>query len=207
MSFINKLNNNLPGFLLHIPDREQGNMLKPKTISGIDDVVPILKPIINSVNITSSYNNINITMNITDPQYGWQSYLFNNDTSEVIEVIEDQYGITERFTNITNGDWVYHITGDQEIVSDIFTLNYTPSVPPVQLILPTGGTFFTVHDYKYFETTPSGRFLYGLINKGESERHLDGNLNDVEYDPIEKAWYGDVGSQFPKKWNIDDGKF
>jgi hypothetical protein len=78
MSFINKLNNNLPGFLLNIPNRLQGNMLKPKRIiSGIDDVVPILKSTINSVSITSAYNNITITMNITDPQYGWQSYLIN----------------------------------------------------------------------------------------------------------------------------------
>jgi len=30
MSFINKLNQNLPGCLIHIPDRLQGNMLKPK---------------------------------------------------------------------------------------------------------------------------------------------------------------------------------
>jgi len=85
-------------------------------------------------------------------------------------------------------------------------LNYIASVVPVQLIQPTGGNFFNVHDYKYFETKPSGRFLYGLINKGETERHLDGNLNDVEYDPIEKTWYGDVGSQFPKQWNEDDGE-
>ena len=77
-------------------------------------------------------------MNITDPQYGWQSYLINNNTSEVIEVIGDQYGLTERFFNMDNGDWVYHITGDQEFVSEIFTLNYTPPIPPVQLILPTG---------------------------------------------------------------------
>jgi hypothetical protein len=31
-------------------------------------------------------------------------------------------------------------------------------------------------------------------------------LNDVEYDTIEKAWYGDVGSQFPKRWNEADGE-
>jgi len=145
-------------------------------------------------------------MNITDPQYGWQSYLINNDTSEVREVIGDQYGLTERFRNMTNGDWVYHITGDQEFVSQIFTLNYIASILPVQLIQPTGGNFFNAHNYKYCETTSEGRFLYGLINKGETERHLDGNLNDVEYDPIEKAWYGDVGSQIPKKWNEDDGE-
>ena len=30
-------------------------------------------------------------------------------------------------------------------------------------------------------------------------------MNDVEYDTIEKVWY-DVGSQFPKKWNEDDGE-
>jgi len=162
-------------------------------------------PTINSVNITSSYNNINITMNITNPQYGWQSTLINNDTSEVREVTGYHYGLTERFTNMDNGDWVYRITGDQEFVSQIFTLNYDPPIPPVQLIQPTGGTFFNVHDYKYFETTPAGRFLYGLINKGETERHLDCNLNDVEYDTIEKVWY-DVGIFFPKKWNIDDGQ-
>jgi hypothetical protein len=171
--------------------------------SSIDLIYP--EPTINSVNITSNYNNINITMNITDPQYGWQSYLINNDTSEVREVTGYQYGISERFINMDNGNWVYHITGDQEFVSQIFTLNYDPPIPPVQLILPTGGTFFNVHDYKYFETKSDGRFLYGLINKGETERHLDGNLNDVEYDTIEERWY-DVGIFFPKKWNIDDGE-
>jgi len=144
-------------------------------------------------------------MNIANPQYGWQSKIINNDTSEVREVNGDQYGLTETFTNMDNGDWVYHITGDQEFVSGIFTLNYDPPIPPVQLIKPTGGTSFNVHDYKYFETSPSGRFLYGLINKGETERHLDGNLNDVEYDTIEKSWY-DVGIFFPNKWNVDDGE-
>jgi len=139
-------------------------------------------------------------------QYGWKSYLINNDTSEVREVIGYQYVLTERFTNMSNGNWVYRVTGDEEFVSDIFTLNYVALISPVQLIEPPGGSFFNVHDYKYFETTSEGRFLYGLINKGETERYLDGNLNDVEYDTIEKAWYGDVGSQFPKKWNIDDGE-
>ena len=162
-------------------------------------------PTINSVNITSNYNNINITMNITNPQYGWQSYLINNDTSEVREVTEYQYGLTERFANMSNGNWVYRVTGDEEFVSNIFTLNYIPPIAPVQLIQPTGGTCFNVHNYKYFQTTSTGRFLYGLINKGETERHLDGNLNDVEYDTIEKRWY-DVGIFFPKKWNIDDGE-
>jgi len=162
-------------------------------------------PTINSVNITSAYNNINITMNITNPQYGWQSTLINNDTPEVREVTGYQYGLTERFTNMNNGDWVYRITGDKEFVSEIFTLNYDPPIPPVQLIKPTGGKFFNARDYKYFETTPSGRFLYGLIIKGETERHLDGNFNDVEYDTIEKSWY-DIGIFFPTKWNEDDGQ-
>ena len=170
--------------------------------ASIDLIYP--EPTINSVNITSAYNNINITMNITKPEYGWQSTLINNDTSEVKQVIGDQYGMTERFTNMTNGDWVYRITGDEEFVSEIFTLNYNPPIPPIQLIEPNGGTFVDVHDLKYFETTPSGRFLYGLINKGETERHLDGNLNDVEYDSIEKVWY-DVGIFFPKKWNENIG--
>jgi len=165
--------------------------------ASIDLIYP--EPTINSVNITSAYNNINVTMNITNPEYGWKSKIINNDTSEVREVTGYQYGLTETFTNMDNGDWVYRITGDQEFVSEIFTLNYDPPIPPVQLIEPTGGTFFTVHDLKYFETTPSGRFLYGLINKGETERHLGGNLNDVEYDTIEKRWY-DVGIFFPKKW-------
>jgi len=164
------------------------------------------KPTINSVNVSSGYNNIYVTMDITDVQYGWKSTIVNQTTSEVIEVTGYQYGLTETFTNMDNGDWVYHITGDQEFVSQIFTLNYVAPIPPVQLIQPTGGSFFNVHDYKYFQTTPSGRFLYGLINKNENERYLDGNLNDVEYDTIEKAWYGDVGSQFPKRWNEADGE-
>jgi len=44
MSFINKLQKNLPGYLLHIPDRLQGNMLKPKPLSLVEEaVVPILR--------------------------------------------------------------------------------------------------------------------------------------------------------------------
>ena len=171
--------------------------------STLDLIYP--KSTINSVNISSGYNNICVTMDITDVQYGWKSTIFNQTTSEVREVTGYQYGLTETFTNMDNGDWVYHITGDQEFVSEIFTLNYVAPIPPVQLIQPTGGTFFGVHDYKYFQTTPSGRFLYGLVNKGKTERHLDGNLNDVEYDAIEKVWY-DVGINFPKKWNENDGE-
>jgi hypothetical protein len=106
---------------------------------------------------------------------------------------------------MTNGDWVYHITGDEEFVSQIFTLIYDAPISPVQLIEPTCGTFFNARDYRYFETTPAGRFLYGLIIKGETERYLDGDLNDVQCDTIEKAWY-DVGINFPKKWNEDNGE-
>ena len=52
--------------------------LAPVTVQGsgggdysasIDLIYP--EPTINSVNITSAYNNINITMNIANPQYGW----------------------------------------------------------------------------------------------------------------------------------------
>jgi len=104
-----------------------------------------------------------------------------------------------------NGDWVYHITGTETVTSDTFTLDYTPPIPPVELIEPTGGTFFNAHDYKYFETTPAGRFLYGLINQGETVRCLDGKLNDVEYDPITRQW-NDVGIFFPDSWSGDDGE-
>jgi len=73
MSFINKLHNNLPGYLLHIKDRLQGNMLKP--LSGIKIVMPISRSTINSVNITSAYNNINITMD--HRRAVWMEVLFN----------------------------------------------------------------------------------------------------------------------------------
>ena len=44
MSFINKLNNNFPGYLLHIPERLKGNMLKPKPLSVVKEaVVPIMR--------------------------------------------------------------------------------------------------------------------------------------------------------------------
>ena len=44
MSFINKLNNNLPGYLIHIPERLKGNMLKPKPLSVVKAaVIPIMR--------------------------------------------------------------------------------------------------------------------------------------------------------------------
>ena len=163
-----------------------------------------IEPIINSVSITSAYNNINITLDITNPEYGWQSNIVS-DSSEVREVTGYQYGLTERFINMPNADWTYHVTGDETVTSNVFTLDYTPPIPPVGLIEPTGGTFFSVNDYKYFETTSAGRFLYGLINQGETERVPAGTLNDVEYDTITRKWY-DVGFFFPTKWNEDDGE-
>ena len=116
--------------------------------ASIDVVYP--DPIINSVSITSSYNNIYITMDITNPEYGWKSTIFNNDTSEVKGVFGYQYGLTEKFTNMTNGDWVYRPSGENGFVSDVSNLNYNPPIPQVLLIQPTGGSFFSVHDYKYF---------------------------------------------------------
>ena len=41
MSFINKLTQNSPGYLIHIPERLKGNMLKPQPLSGVKTVVPI----------------------------------------------------------------------------------------------------------------------------------------------------------------------
>ena len=84
MSFINKLNQNLPGFLLHIPNRLQGNMMKPKRIiSGIDDVVPpVVPPVVKELPTFVSWSD-----GLTDPvtvelndEFNIPTALFNDNT-------------------------------------------------------------------------------------------------------------------------------
>jgi hypothetical protein len=70
-------------------------------------------------------------------------------------------------------------------------------------LVATGGNWNNGFDYYYFETTPKGRFLYGRVNKGYTDR-LDGsNEWDVEYDPSDGMFY-DVSISDPFKWGQND---
>ena len=79
-----------------------------------------------------------------------------------------------------------------------------PVVEPVERIEATGGAWQGNYGYLYIETTPEGRFLYGLGNKsGSSANSCSGwDVSDIEYDPSKSKWY-DLGSGQPYKWGID----
>jgi len=74
---------------------------------------------------------------------------------------------------------------------------------PVARIVPTGGSWYNAFDYLYFETTSDGRYLYGLVEKGYTNR-LNNNDDqyDIEYELSDGKFY-DVGDNNPAKWGID----
>ena len=76
-----------------------------------------------------------------------------------------------------------------------------PVVEPVERIVANGGDWEGNYDFYYFETTPEGRFLYGFVSKGSTERN--NTAFDFEYDPSDSKFY-DVGSSIPHKWGIND---
>jgi len=74
---------------------------------------------------------------------------------------------------------------------------------PVERIVFTDGGWTGSYDYLYFETTPEGRFLYGLVSKDTTNRLNGNNIWDVEYDPSDGIFY-DVGDNAPYTWTIDN---
>jgi len=77
-----------------------------------------------------------------------------------------------------------------------------PPPEPVERIVATGGDWEDIYDWLYFETTSDGKYLYGMVNKGDTTR-LDGDdYWDFEYNPSDKKNH-DVGISHPYKWGID----
>jgi len=88
-----------------------------------------------------------------------------------------------------------------DFVCDLTVISETPEPPPdaVMRLVATGG--YSDYDYYYFETTPSGKYLYGLVNKGQTDRL--GDNWDVVFDPSDGKWY-DVGGNPPHTWSQDE---
>jgi hypothetical protein len=78
-----------------------------------------------------------------------------------------------------------------------------PVVEPVERLVANGGSWYNRFDYLYVETTPEGRYLYGLVEKGSTARLNNDIFWDVEYDPSDNRFY-DVGASNPYTWGIDD---
>jgi hypothetical protein len=82
-----------------------------------------------------------------------------------------------------------------------FVFSYSdPNSVPVARIVATAGAWFQSYDYWYLETTPEGRFLYGLVSTGTV--NILSNA-EVEYDPSDGKFY-DVGPSDPSQWSQDD---
>jgi hypothetical protein len=78
-----------------------------------------------------------------------------------------------------------------------------PVVEPVARLVGTDGNWSADFDWLYFKTTLEGRYLYGLVEKGSTDRFLGRTQYDVEYDPSDGMFY-DIGSHNPFTWGIDD---
>jgi hypothetical protein len=86
----------------------------------------------------------------------------------------------------------------------IYTLDGAePVVEPVPRLVAIAGNWFTQSDYLYFETTPTGRYLYGLVAKGSTDRYNGIDQWDVEYDTNDGKFH-DVGSKTPHTWGVDN---
>ena len=80
-----------------------------------------------------------------------------------------------------------------------------PVVEPVERLVATGGQWEGDFEYYYFETTSEGRFLYGMVNQGSTNRYDGSDRFDFEYDPSDGKFY-DIGSCHPYLWGIDANK-
>jgi len=84
-------------------------------------------------------------------------------------------------------------------------ISETPEAPPdpVMRLVATAGSWEGVFDYHYFGTTSEGRYLYGMVLEGSTNRHNGDDVWDFEYDPSDGKFY-DVGDNIPVKWGEDD---
>ena len=91
-----------------------------------------------------------------------------------------------------------------DFVCDLTVISETPEAPPdpVMRLEPTGGSWQGSYDYYYFGTTSDARYLYGLVQKGETVRAFGDDQWDFKYGPNDGKWY-DVGTGNPFKWGID----
>jgi hypothetical protein len=69
-------------------------------------------------------------------------------------------------------------------------------------IAPTGGNLYGTYDYLYSSTTPSGNYIYSLVNK-DTENKVSGEDFDISYNPVDKT-FDDVGNNIPFKYSSDD---
>jgi hypothetical protein len=104
-----------------------------------------------------------------------------------------------------NVKYVYSDTTMFDGETDHFT--YTRIVPvdepdeSQKRLVGTGGAWQGSYDYLYKETTAEGRYLYGLVNIGDTDSN-QGDGYDFEYDPSDGKFY-DVGPSQPYKWATD----
>ena len=76
-------------------------------------------------------------------------------------------------------------------------------VEPVARLVATGGNWNNDFDYLYFETTPDGRFIYGIVSTGTTTRHNGDDEYDFKYDPSDGMFY-DFGNKAPINWGQDN---
>jgi len=119
-----------------------------------------------------------------------------------------KYGQDNTGTNIlplptsSNMPIIYLYNSDDGFSFQFDNPYYVAPPEPVARIVGTGGDWETNYDYLYFETTPEGRYLYGLVHKSTTTKYAD-DTRDIEYDPIDKKFH-DVGGAFPHLWGQDN---
>ena len=111
---------------------------------------------------------------------------------------------TRSFTTNQTMNVIVQGTGGYEFTSsiDLVIPPADPVVEPVERLVATGGNYEDF-DYLYFETTLEGRYLYGLVSKGKTNRLNGLDVWDIEYDPRDGKFY-DVGSNNPFQWGKDN---
>ena len=115
-----------------------------------------------------------------------QNGIFREGRSLVTVTASDGYGNASSSFNST--------------YSFVFSYSDPNFVEPVARLVATAGAWFESYDYWYLETTPEGRFLYGLVSTGTV--NILSNA-EVEYDPSDGKFY-DVGPADPSQWGHDD---
>jgi hypothetical protein len=92
-----------------------------------------------------------------------------------------------------------------DYVCDLAIISETPDPPPdpVMRIEATGGSWQGDYEYYFIEQTSDNRYLYGMVQKGETVRLNGRTRYDFKYDRSDGKFY-DAGDSSPALWSADN---
>jgi hypothetical protein len=139
------------------------------------DSIITSNPIITQVNNTYTVEAVGDNLDSEGWYYSINDLAFNFTTDSILTrpFGEDETSVSVIVQGTSGAE--YTSTLDLEYVEPEYFMR----------IVATGGNLYGNYHYLYSSTTPSGRYLYSLVNK-DTENKVSGSIFDVEYNPVDK---------------------